>query len=515
MRDIYNAIFTLGSEGKTPDLERMIDFSKEWVSRLIPEKELETFNETGLVDLGKRRLQTIRLIDKEKDHFAFTLRTPDRTNSDLCWEVKAAFSEKENGEFSTNISLANGWFNKRVSPVKYDLTRPALVPILIDHFGAHEKYPLKAHATTVITNEDRKAQEIRAKEVVSMIQDKERMLPLVFISANNFADRPEVDPKTIARELAGIAYVMAAKDRWPTFALEKLMGKSMSCYDGAVRLYWPVQGNESSSSHPYWTRDSDAVKRKFLNKELLKAITTFTLSRNPETSFEYIRRIELSQRIENLQTEEDLGQIVELYSAENEGLKEQIEESEQEKKVYLSKIGFLEHRVSDLESSLSACKEGTEKEEDLTPTITSTADAVTEFQKMYPGSNIVFMPRAERMAKNNCYQNPEQIFRAFEWLATRYSDLRMGNGESEPLEESCKTNTGMEYCATQPEATMSRFREDYRIDWGNKKVFLEEHLKKGTSREESKTIRIAFFYDKANEQVVVGYIGQHQKSAKS
>ncbi len=62
---------------------------------------------------------------------------------------------------------------------------------------------------------------------------------------------------------------------------------------------------------------------------------------------------------------------------------------------------------------------------------------------------------------------------------------------------------------------MGRFPDWYRTRVNGTAWKLATHLGKGTSRDPYHTIRIAFAWDEPNEQVVVGFVGLHQRNRAS
>lgn len=86
------------------------------------------------------------------------------------------------------------------------------------------------------------------------IAHHERSIPVVVVSV----DRgqlvlPQLDEK-LAYDLAGLANVVRV-DEDASWALTDILGAPMSCYWGAVRLYWPRVGGSERGFHPLWTAE--------------------------------------------------------------------------------------------------------------------------------------------------------------------------------------------------------------------------------------------------------------------
>ena len=73
----------------------------------------------------------------------------------------------------------------------------------------------------------------------------------------------------------------------------------------------------------------------------------------------------------------------------------------------------------------------------------------------------------------------------------------------------------MWYKTSQHETTMTQFREAYTTRVNGRVIWLGEHIGKGNSFDPRRTIRIAFDWDRQLQKVVIGYIGQHQRTAST
>ena len=60
---------------------------------------------------------------------------------------------------------------------------------------------------------------------------------------------------------------------------------------------------------------------------------------------------------------------------------------------------------------------------------------------------------------------------------------------------------------------MGRYKDWYVTKVDGKARRLRDHVGKGNSKDPRHTIRIGFDWDKEQQAVIVGYIGQHQQTA--
>ena len=145
--------------------------------------------------------------------------------------------------------------------------------------------------------------------------------------------------------------------------------------------------------------------------------------------------------------------------------------------------------------------------------ILNIGDAIKRAATAY--SNSLRIPGAAMRKEASLYEDPQEIFDVLEWIATTYHAAKAGDAPGTDLDHSCREETGFTYSANQSELTMSKAKGDYNITHDGISYSLEEHVKKGTSTDPRYTIRIAFAYDEEIKKVIIGFIGQHQKTSKS
>jgi hypothetical protein len=113
------------------------------------------------------------------------------------------------------------------------------------------------------------------------------------------------------------------------------------------------------------------------------------------------------------------------------------------------------------------------------------------------------------------FEHGEELYLAMLWLASTYRDAKLGIERCADLDASCRGHCGFSYAPHQSEVTMGFYKSDYEVKYRGETVLLREHLAYGGNRDARHTIRIAFFFDTVEKQVVIGYIGQHQQTRLS
>ena len=225
-------------------------------------------------------------------------------------------------------------------------------------------------------------------------------------------------------------------------------------------------------------------------QELTEALTPI-----PPCDVEFIR--DLRSYVEDLEEENDD------LEHENEGLKNHVKDLEQQ---------LYETRTNQESLRWAVAYRGNPEEPEAAPDLESVGAAVDLAKERYPGQ-LLFQLNADSDAENSAFKWPDQVWNALRWLATDYFTSHLGDHPIPNIDEACRQACGMWYKTSQHENTMTQFRESYTTRVNGRVIWLGEHIGKGNSFDPRRTIRIAFDWDRQLQKVVIGYIGQHQRTA--
>lgn len=226
-----------------------------------------------------------------------------------------------------------------VAPLPVDPRCPAIIRGLLS-FSTDwylNGWPISCGFATVQTGE------AGGLAVAQKIRDIKRSLPIVVVSE---IEGEQIWPdmaKELAYDLAGLADVVVI-DEDATWALSDKIGKTHSCYRGAVRLYWPPRKRDDGSINfgsTVWTasdlasNDRDGKGLNRLRASLRKTLmSTAALSISYPAAAREIEALVASNHIAELERRsapdsEELA-IARLYLSENEQLKKRIDQLELE-----------------------------------------------------------------------------------------------------------------------------------------------------------------------------------------
>lgn len=207
----------------------------------------------------------------------------------------------------------------------------------------------------------------------------------------------------------------------------------------------------------------------------------------------------LRLRLDNQDLEAENGDLEE----ENAGLKEEVKSLKQQL--------FDSRQEGESWRMALAYQERADGEEEP-PELADVSAAVQLAEDRY-GDRLLFRFNSESEAESSAFKWPEQVWKALRWLATDYYQSHLGLAPILDMDEACRSACGMWYKTGQHETTMAQYRNSYTTRVEGRIIWLGEHIGKGNSFDPRRTIRIAFDWDKQLQKVVVGYIGQHQRTS--
>lgn len=357
-----------------------------------------------------------------------------------------------------------------------------------------------------------------AQKLAQILHHPARNLPLVVISTVNFEPITRDLGESLARDLAGLAIVGLVNEP-ASWAITEMLGKEWSCYNQAVRLYWPIKDRfRNAFRHPLWTAErlletakspeaAALLLRNTLRRQLL-ALSTYTIS-EPGTLVQ-IRQQASERRFEELharaQSGGDWQALAEEYAKDNQTLKHRIADLEEEK-------SRLEDQVANLSVAFKYRDVGSAEQEiqpESEPNTDTILDAVESARNQF-AAELVFGANVSDSVDTLAQDAgpPDKIFEYPRTLAEMVR-IRKGQGLGKDMLAWLKEQ-GLK-ASTESETILNSGAEMQKRTWdngkGGKRRF-EKHLKPSEGTSPDRCVRIYFDYDDAAEQAVVAWVGRH------
>ena len=478
----------------------------------------------------------------ETGSWSFRLLHPDAGVNGRTWSTELAYRRMSDRMlFGARVSCST--LVNRPVPTEHEV--PGVVRYALNRLGMRDYAPISCHARTVVAMEE-------LLELKRLLTSPTRTLPVIVLSEVSRDARKQgvsgkyaLDAEQLADDLLGLAHVV--KLPWyAAFEWTKAVGKEWAVYNGALRTYYPGLdfARSASREHPpatvgkilAWQPDEDSEERDFrdfLRNRLLQysghrqmdwgELLFIEDARVEKTNIDYNRIYE--QAIDDI--DEHTQKIV-------IGMKAKFDA---ERTRYLDRIKSLEKEAEQYGDEAVAMAGEAEHYRRLNYSLRARVDALKFEIRQLRGSgggisspepqnyeeleewivasfpeSIYLHPRAVRSLRDAEYEDIGRLCDAVRLLAGPYRDMRRGILPKAEFDELLQTrhNFRIEWSIAESEAGKQgdAYYVAYPVNTPNTRL-LELHLTHGNSSEPRYCLRIYFFWDKAEEIVVIGWMPSH------
>lgn len=339
-----------------------------------------------------------------------------------------------------------------------------------------------------------------------------RRLPVVMVSEHDGETLAGDVHERLAHDLCGLAHVIRLSTD-ASWALTERRGKEWSCYNGAVRLFWPFRANmPDPRMHPLWTydqlgfrfpteRDAREHLRGALARRVLEA-STFVVDDAAFQEFALASsRAALDQARAAAEDGGDYKQLADTYAAENDKLRRTVEEQRDQ-------IEALREQVETFSpAQIAAAPEEAGAAEASPPQ--TIADAVAVARAELNGKVVVAHETDEHVAQLSPGAGPpDKILRYLRALGDLADAMTLGPiGASVPTwlkDRNVECSVDSETSRRSEKAKRFRLR---KVD--GETVDCDFHLKPADKVRPDMCARIYFATSLTAPHVKVGYIGRH------
>lgn len=126
---------------------------------------------------------------------------------------------------------------------------------------------------------------------------------------------------------------------------------------------------------------------------------------------------------------------------------------------------------------------------------------------------IVIMPRAIASARRSPYEKPELVYNALELLAQTYRLTKLGELDRNELKDQAD-RLGLSIGGSVNITNAGEAGDEYFIRWNKRRVFLDQHLGKGSARDPRFSLRIYYVWDDDSKRVIVGWLPSHLSTGR-
>jgi hypothetical protein len=447
------------------------------------------------------------------DYWALQFDKFDPTVPGRIWRTEATVASAEIAALGgIRLTLLDG-----TPGLDYHPSVPAIVSAWIKNPG------LREYGTQLSERPTAAIDTSTFESLSQLLLDHRRTRPVVVFSEGNGVDA-HADATRAAMRLAGLAHIYVVGDSQARHLTDRF-GREFSVWGGAVRTY-NIGFNPFSDevpAHPPATREW--LRRRFQSFDefiwvLLRSFTALSLRRSSPDhdlpSFRTVKQASLSYKLARLEplVNDERADILE---QENTLLRQQVQERTDEYNYADSEVTAAQSERDQYRAQVMAMRalvqrlEGRIGDPEVEPTFPDALDGLDEWALAnYPG-RLVLLNRAARAAKKSPYAEPDLVYRCLDRLARHYVDGRRAGTPVDALFE----DLGVSLERTGDPNRLSQWKEKYFVPHRGANRFLESHLKRGSDHNESNTLRIYFFYDEDDEQVIVGHLPSHLTNSQT
>lgn len=433
--------------------------------------------------------------------------------------ITELFVERRAGEmvrFGTQLS-----FLGRPDDRDFILTRPRLVLDILQGLSAEADGQPMQEVPAQIGEAD-------VDEFEALVYAQGRRRPIIALSQNADGNYL-VNPLQVARRLSGAAHV-AELDVNASWALTKSVGKQMSVFGGAVRVYMPglTADDEDRFRHPLFlpplgmragqfvdmlasrllplTLRDVSHERPFLRFSEVRAAAATMPTRRGGGQAERISDLELAnsalnQRVEALEV--DL-QSADALNDDEVKLRLDVEAREEELK---NEIEILKRRLT---AALSAQPELVPQEEAPARELETYEDLPDWAEEVLAGSVVIMQPALRDCRKNgsdNMLRRLESVLLILrdEYVPARRSKSR----EDRAAAEASLQRHGFEDTPCFANRDDASKWNQYSVVYKGDRTVLYDHFKNGNGTDNSSQARIYYHWDEEDGVLVIGKMPSH------
>lgn len=478
-------------------------------------------------EVGARRIEGIA-IDMPR-YWTLRFDDDDRSVAARSWVIETALAEQD-ADKPVLFGLRLQCIARGENP-PYDRSIPTFARDVIAACDARLDNRRISLGPWVVDTED------EVDRLVDLLCSKSRTADVVVLSlpeASNDLSDALIPTERLARDLAGAAHVAVISGQ-AAFHLSDRVGREFSVFRQAVRTYRPGfdPDTEAPFAHPLgladrirnWEGGPEAYRR-FITSEVLRRTVEGADAQRRVPSFAEAKRTAAELRRRNAQqtgssndellalAEEEIEQLKkDLASQKLEG-EELVEVAEAEREAAEAEVQRMQSTLYHLQQRIRSLETAGNTSADTV--IPDTLAELEEWAAEHLAGAVELHNRALRGAKDSEYEDISVIYQALLLLRDYYVPMRREGGPQlkQAFDNRCQ-ELGIEEQQTFSGSRAGEQGDTYFVRIGSRRVELDRHLKKGTSREPRHCFRLYFFWDDTTSQVVVGWLPSHLSTRAS
>lgn len=521
MRTVYATVLEIGEQAEVSvALNHIGQWIRDWYLR--HRLSVEVLESLGTGDLtvapAKGHQLSVRhhaskvapdeqLVDL---HWAY----PDQYDKSLGWVIALSLLRQGQG-LLLSMDVAVSGLRHVVAPASVKLGSPRVIrDIARLRSVRHAGHPYS------VTPELVGAEHVEL--LVSELCDPTRPHPIVLVSRRVQDDMPLANSSELAERLAGVAKVYEMADKWAAFRLTEEVGKALSCYGGAVRLYWPgFNDQEDPFKHPVWMpwqfKDADATERSL--SQLCSMVFEAAAFRHVEPLG--ISRVRTMAEREAREAARGSG-----AKSEDELLDDLIEMEQKLKAAEAANAELLKDNKTLRENAAALVAHAAWKDKAPVPQAQApvlpaepvVAESVEDAVRRAEASSkyLRFLPSAHASASASPYRQPERVLEALaavEDVASIWAETVGTNKAGGSVRQLFKAR-GFDYADDVSQTSKGKWGSEYTASYKGQEMDISPHITLGAKQADT-CLSIHWAWHKDEKVAVIAHVGRHKTNTKT
>lgn len=354
--------------------------------------------------------------------------------------------------------------------------------------------------------------------LLDLLFSSRRNLPVVVLSPYSGGDHNLIDADRLSQNLAAVAIIVQVDDPEVTWDFADQIGRQLSCFNGAVRIYWPKFSLQHNPYHHKlflgtWIEKIGPEVASRIIQQAIFDVAVFRFN-NDRRIANLIRKVEASNRKKSL---DDMKKIVG---------REFWEEYERD----LLRIGELEDKVQELESENVNLKENqqvlisrswesegnVDVSEDDYVEIKSIPEAIQRVAEEC--ENLELLPSAPKSAEESPFRRPFDIYKALcdlDRFVIEWREQHAATGSGIEVIKYLRSRGWSKRSSMRiSSTTKGKFARFYEFEYQGKRQFFEPHITLG-SGDASSCASIHFIFDRERQKIIVAHVGKHLPNTRT
>lgn len=362
------------------------------------------------------------------------------------------------------------------------------------------------------------------EQFLVLLEAPYRRLPVI-VMAQAISRSGATNLETLARRLAGSAHVYGLMEE-QAWELTRRVGRQMSVFDGAVRLYRPKLKLDDADpfDHPLWlptlTATASSISARVTSRVLDSGVSKGTTD---YPRFEAVRQAVVERNIAARRANSSDAVMLQLYEDEISTLRQQLDALRSEQNQWLSDAeserSAAERHVTELKAETHSYRSqnqllrsrlqgsGAVKQREPLTDYTN----FREWAERNISPNVWFAPKAiKEIERNSVYRSPDDIGEALVILDEIYVPMKrdLESTLHQKWQEELNRFSLISTSCFSKEGDIQRFPE-YKVVYRGDVFWCDQHIKYGGGTDPRSMFRIYFTWHSDENIVIVGHLPTH------